>query len=90
MAKKPMNNYQNSPSQRIDFTNKATQFSSGIKADKNVAVAEKPSAKSTGLTYEQIAERAKEIWLQRGCPANQDEKNWFDAESQLKRELGIR
>ena len=41
------------------------------------------------LTHEQIAERAKAIWTQRGCPAGEDERNWYEAESQLKSELGI-
>jgi hypothetical protein len=41
-------------------------------------------------THHQIAERAKEIWRQKGCPAGQDEINWYEAETQLKQELAIR
>ena len=42
------------------------------------------------LTHQQIEQRAREIWRQKGCPSGQDEKNWHEAEIQLKRELGIR
>ena len=41
------------------------------------------------LTYEQIAERAKIIWQNRGCKSGEDERNWKEAETQLKAELGI-
>ncbi len=39
------------------------------------------------LTHKQIEERAKLIWQQKGCPMGQDEKNWLEAEAQLKKEL---
>jgi|GEM_PF-473668 len=42
-----------------------------------------------GLTHEQIAERARQIWEQRGRPGGEDERNWREAERQLKREMGI-
>ena len=35
-----------------------------------------------------IAERARAIWLERGCSFNQDEENWREAEAQLKTEVG--
>ena len=38
-------------------------------------------------THEQIEQRAKAIWEQRGRHAGEDEKNWYEAETQLKREL---
>ena len=41
------------------------------------------------LTHEQIAERAKLIWQKRGCIHGEDERNWKEAEAQLKTELGI-
>jgi hypothetical protein len=41
------------------------------------------------LTHDQIAERAKRLWQQRGCPQGQDEYIWHEAERQLKRELGM-
>ena len=41
------------------------------------------------LTHEQIAERAKLIWEKRGCIPGEDELNWKEAESQLRKELGI-
>ena len=42
------------------------------------------------LAHKQIEERAKEIWIKKGCPAGQDEKNWLEAEEQLKREVGVK
>jgi hypothetical protein len=51
---------------------------------------ESRSATATvSLTHEQIAERAKSIWRKKGCPSGQDQKIWYEAEAQLKRELDI-
>lgn len=41
------------------------------------------------LDYDQVAERAREVWEQRGRPYGQDEQNWREAERQLREELGI-
>ena len=41
------------------------------------------------LAYDQVAERAKRIWYERGCPQGEDERNWREAEKQLKREMGM-
>jgi hypothetical protein len=41
------------------------------------------------ITHAQIADRARQIWEQRGRPQGEDERNWREAERQLKRELGI-
>jgi hypothetical protein len=51
-----------------------------------VAVAEGPGP---SLSHEQIAERAREIWEQRGCPYGQDREIWLEAEEQLKHELAV-
>lgn len=37
----------------------------------------------TTLTHDQIASRAREIWLAKGMPEGQDEQNWLEAERQL-------
>lgn len=39
-------------------------------------------------TYDQISQRAREIWTKKGCLPGQDEQNWLEAERQLKAELG--
>ena len=71
---------------------------------KSIAVASRPNnpgasatkhlSEKTGRaaspTYQQIADRAKEIWRRKGCPAGQDDANWFEAEDQLKREFAAR
>jgi hypothetical protein len=38
------------------------------------------------LSYEQVAQRAREIWIQKGCKPGQDEQNWLEAEAQLRAE----
>jgi hypothetical protein len=40
----------------------------------------------SSLTHEQIAQRARDIWRAKGCPAGQDEQNWREAEMQLRAE----
>jgi len=40
----------------------------------------------TELTHERIAERAFAIWQNRGCIPGEDERNWFEAETQLRAE----
>jgi hypothetical protein len=39
------------------------------------------------LTHEQVAERARALWLASGCLPGRDEQNWLEAEAQLKAEL---
>jgi hypothetical protein len=39
-------------------------------------------------SHEQIAERARAIWIRGGCVPGQDQPNWYEAEAQLKGELG--
>ncbi|MEM3341378.1 MAG: DUF2934 domain-containing protein [Thermoplasmata archaeon] len=47
------------------------------------------SQTSPTLTYEMIAKRAYYIWEKKGRPQGQDKQNWYEAERQLKQELGI-
>ena len=42
---------------------------------------------TTPLTHEQIANRAKALWLASGCLPGRDVQNWCEAEAQLKTEL---
>jgi hypothetical protein len=90
MAKKQMNNYQHSSDQSSEPTRQQQHMSSNIQSSRATAVADKPAVKQTkktaAPTYEQIAERARSIWQERGCPTNQDESIWYEAENQLKRE----
>jgi hypothetical protein len=41
------------------------------------------------LTHERIAKRAWEIWMKRGCRPGEEERNWIEAETQLRAELDI-
>jgi len=94
MTKKFTTNNQGSSSQKMNASSNKSQISSNIKTVNPVSPANSSSSASTknivALTHEQIAERAKSIWMKRGCPNGQDEKNWQEAENQLKKELGIR
>jgi hypothetical protein len=49
----------------------------------------RPALQAVALTRDLIAERARAIWLERGCPRDRDEENWREAEAQLRTELGI-
>jgi hypothetical protein len=44
---------------------------------------------ATTLTHERIAKQAWVIWQSRGCRSGEDERNWSEAEAQLKAKLGI-
>jgi len=48
----------------------------------------RPTLQAVGLTHDLIAERARAIWMERGCSCNQDQENWREAEAQLKTEMG--
>ncbi|MBN2130785.1 MAG: DUF2934 domain-containing protein [Sedimentisphaerales bacterium] len=68
--------------------------SDSVGAVAQLIVEREPAAKPTpreskpAATHEQIAERARAIWQQRGCPSGEDEKIWYEAEAQLKGKLG--
>jgi hypothetical protein len=49
----------------------------------------RPALQAVVLTHDLIAERARTIWLERGCSPDRDEENWCEAEAQLKTELGV-
>ncbi|GEM_PF-5322401 len=36
------------------------------------------------VTHEAIAERARELWREQGCPTGCDQAIWFEAEAELK------
>lgn len=38
----------------------------------------------TTITFEQIAERAYELWKARGCPLGSPDQDWLEAERELK------
>jgi hypothetical protein len=50
----------------------------------------RPVTKAVKVTHDQIAQRAHEIWLKRGCKPGEDERNWLEAEKQLRAELAGR
>ena len=56
--------------------------SSGATAAALVAVSSRKAAPS----QEQIAARAKAIWMKSGCQSGRDAENWLEAERQLRQE----
>ena len=42
--------------------------------------------KKTNITHEQIAERARKLWQERGQPHGRDVEHWLDAERELRGE----
>ena len=48
-----------------------------------------PSGQTAVLTHEQISEKAWGIWQSNGCKHGEDERNWSEAETQLKVKPGI-
>lgn len=54
------------------------------------SVGQRQTTAPATLTHAQIAKRAQQIWEKKGRPVGQDERNWLEAESQLKRELGVK
>jgi hypothetical protein len=53
-----------------------------------VAVADRQSAERNpsvpAVTHDAIAKLAFQKWQKRGCPAGQDQRDWFEAERELK------
>jgi len=60
------------------------------KSQQATVTAKSGAGKSAKISHEQVALRAREIWMKRGCLPGQDEQNWLEAERQLKAELGIK
>ena len=54
------------------------------------ATVARPTPKAVKIPHDQIAKRAHEIWLKRGCKPGEDERNLLEAEKQLRAELAGR
>jgi hypothetical protein len=67
------------------------QRAKGVGESQNQTYGSKASQTSTAtmLTHEMIAERAWNIWQDRGRIPGEDERNWHEAENQLKAEFDI-
>jgi hypothetical protein len=48
------------------------------------------TCRSVTPTHEQIADRAKQIWMKGGCQPGRDRENWLAAERQLRDETNRR
>lgn len=73
-------------------TTETTQSAAAPKATKAAKpAAAKPRATKKAapevvmtVSHDQIARRAYEIWLAKGCPQGADYQNWVEAEAELK------
>jgi Protein of unknown function (DUF2934) len=43
-----------------------------------------PSAPTSAVTHDAIAKLAFQKWQKRGCPSGEDQKDWFEAERELR------
>jgi hypothetical protein len=69
-------------------TETETKRARGAKAEKLRPEEMQQSKAAAGPTHAQIAQRAREIWERNGRADGQDEKNWRQAEEEIKREMG--
>jgi hypothetical protein len=93
MANSKMSSSYKGSTQKKDVSDEKQQANTAVRTAERVQTILDPPSKQKNqpvtLNHEQVAERAKAIWKQRGCPSGQDEQNWFEAEKQLKMELGV-
>jgi len=68
-------------------------YGSGKTMPPNAAETPRVTGKEAGTapagktpTHEQICARARAIWQSKGCPTDQDQQNWREAEAQLRAE----
>jgi hypothetical protein len=91
MAKRQNSNTHTVKTQKNDAKEEKQQITTSSRDIKISQVAGETSTKQTqktvAPTYEQISERAKVIWQQRGCTPGEDQRNWFEAEIQLQKEM---
>ncbi len=71
-------------------TPRSTIPTSSMNTGGATATVARPMPKAVKVTHDQIAQRAHEIWLKRGCKPGEDERNWLEAEKQLRAELAGR
>lgn len=93
-TKQNTNSLKSNTTKKSDIVNLKDPVSAGKQTTKqnktqhsNKSIEQKQ--KPVDLTHDQISERAKVIWQQRGCPTDQDMDNWLEAEKELKTELAI-
>jgi hypothetical protein len=91
MAKRQNSSAHAGKTQKSSVTEEKQQITSGSRDIKISQVAgetlTKQTQKTVVPTHEQISERAKVIWKQRGCIPGEDQRNWFEAEIQLQNEM---
>jgi hypothetical protein len=70
---------------RVSVKETSAVHTAGAASSQSRGGTSRPSAPS--LTHERVAERARALWLASGCAPGQDERNWCEAEAQLRAEL---
>ena len=70
-----------SPRKPTAYGNNRSEQGSG-----GTATLSPPRAAAVGPTHEQIAARAREIWVRHGRQTGRDQENWLEAERQLRAE----
>jgi hypothetical protein len=78
------------PKQASKATAKPVTSSAKSTASKPAAAKRAAGKAMAKLTEAQIAKRAHALWVKAGCKHGQDKDHWYEAEAQLKAELGIK
>jgi hypothetical protein len=52
--------------------------------ERRTVTSARTASSSAEPSYEQISERARQIWERNGCPSGRDLENWLQAETELK------
>lgn len=72
---------------RTTGSSTAKQTTTGSSVKRTTAKRPAPSKAGTQveikITHDQIAQRAYEIWLAKGRPPGQEQRNWYEAETEL-------
>ena len=80
-TKTPKTKKKAAPSTASAATPTVASVAAGGKTTKGKARAQTNA--TTGPTHDEVARRAYEIWLRKGCPPNSDAENWHQAEQEL-------
>ncbi|HVO17717.1 MAG TPA: DUF2934 domain-containing protein [Anaeromyxobacter sp.] len=55
-----------------------------VTAARSVSAAARPAARRPEPSYEEISQRARQIWESSGCQPGNDLENWLRAERELR------
>jgi hypothetical protein len=48
-----------------------------------------PQGMTNAVPFDQVSKRAYEKWCKRGRPHGTDKQDWYEAEAEIKKEMGM-